>query len=77
MDALAKACRQCTHDVASLETFFELLTSEDLVEPAPSAGWDERLAVPGEWANPVLQKHKEPLQRIMMSAFDPSVPLAE
>ena len=77
LDALAKACRPFTQDAAALEAFFEFLTSEALVEPAASAGWDNQLAVPGEWANPVLEKHKEPLQRIMMSAFDPSVPLAE
>ncbi len=29
------------------------------------------------WAAPVIEKHKEPLQRIMISAFDPTLPLAE
>jgi len=75
--ALTRACGECTQDVASLEPLFGFLASEGLVEPAASAGWDQQLVVPGEWIKPVLAKHKEPLQRIMMSAFDPSVPLAE
>lgn len=31
----------------------------------------------GPWCDPVIEKHKEPLQRVMVSAFDPSLPLAE
>jgi hypothetical protein len=77
LEALMKACRNCTQDVASLEAFVEFLESENLLEPATTVGWDDHLAVAGEWSTPLLQKHKEPLQRIMMSAFDPSVPLAE
>jgi hypothetical protein len=75
--ALAHACSTFTADAPSLGAFFTFLQSEDLVEPATSAGWDGRLALAGEWVQPVLEKHKEPLQRVMMSAFDPSVPLAE
>jgi hypothetical protein len=77
MSALTSACERCAPDGASSDAFFKFLQSENLLEPAASAGWDGRLAVTGGWAEPVLEKHKEPLQRIMMSAFDPSVPLAE
>jgi hypothetical protein len=35
------------------------------------------LDLPGPWAPPTLQKQAEPLQRVIVSAFDPSVPLAE
>jgi hypothetical protein len=77
LDSLAKTCGERTQDATSLESFFGFLISEDLVERATAAGWDHQLVAPGEWVKPALEKHKEPLQRIMMSAFDPSVPLAE
>ncbi len=36
------------------------------------------LAIPmTAWVAPELSKHDEPLQRIMVSAFDPGMPLAE
>jgi hypothetical protein len=35
------------------------------------------VACPQPWSAPTLEKHKEPLQKIMISAFDPTLPLAE
>jgi hypothetical protein len=36
------------------------------------------LAIPMiAWVVPELSKHQEPLQQIMVSAFDPGMPLAE
>jgi hypothetical protein len=29
------------------------------------------------WSTPTIEKYSKPLQRIMTSAFDPSIPLAE
>jgi hypothetical protein len=77
VSALLSACARCAPEGAAPEAFFQFLQSENLLEPAASVGWDGRLALAGDWVEPVLEKHKEPLQRIMMSAFDPSVPLAE
>lgn len=31
----------------------------------------------GPWEDPKVEKHKEPLHKVMVSAFDPSLPLAE
>jgi hypothetical protein len=31
----------------------------------------------GGWRPPTIDKHREPLQRIVISAFDPTLPLAE
>ena len=31
----------------------------------------------GKWQAPMVERHDEPLERIVTSAFDPSVPLAE
>lgn len=60
----------------------EQLLAEDLLEArgvgAEEAEWDGAvLALASGWGRPELVKHKEPLQRIMMSAFDPTIPLAE
>ena len=35
------------------------------------------LELTGPWTPPTIEKQPEPLQRVMVSAFDPSVPLAE
>jgi hypothetical protein len=41
--------------------------------PLPTAG----ISPEGDWRPPELEKHREPLYRIMTSAFDPTLPLAE
>jgi hypothetical protein len=57
--------------------FIELLIEDRLVTddgpplPGQAVDWE------GDWSPPLIEKHKEPLQRIMTSAFDPTLPLAE
>lgn len=57
--------------------FLDTLLSENLItalaqpSSAPSIEWT------GIWTTPTIEKHREPLQRIMISAFDPTLPLAE
>jgi hypothetical protein len=77
IDAMLHACTQLAPAGANLDSFFNFLLSEDLLESASAVDWDGRFILAGEWLEPLLEKHKEPLQRIMMTAFDPSVPLAE
>ena len=88
VSAVAQACRECVNGAAggheAIRQFLEQLMAEDLLEPlsgpgAASAGsWKDALtALGGAWVTPTLVKHKEPLQRVMISAFDPSMPLAE
>jgi hypothetical protein len=77
MAAVARACGQSGQEGREIDAFLDFLRSEDLLESADRPEWEGRLALAGSWVAPVLEKHKEPLQRIMMSAFDPSVPLAE
>jgi len=64
-------------DSTPINVFIETLLTENLVVMTtdPSAPHDARLN--GGWSRPSIEKHKEPLQRIMTSAFDPSIPLAE
>ena len=64
-------------DHPGINAFIDQLIAERLVEPANNsvtAGGEVTLAV---WTPPMLSKHREPLQRIMVSAFDPGLPLAE
>ena len=80
---LAQVMDQCRHwgqtelDEAQTMGFIELLIDDKLIAgdghplPAQAVHWE------GEWSPPSIEKHKEPLQRIMTSAFDPTLPLAE
>lgn len=63
-------------DTDSVTAFIDVLANDDLVETiGPGALGDSDFAAP--WERPVIEKQREPLQRIMASAFDPSLPLAE
>lgn len=35
------------------------------------------VAAPSPWSAPTVERQAEPLQRVIVSAFDPSIPLAE
>jgi len=64
-------------DAGRIAEFIQALLRDELVvksSAAPSAGQAE---FTGKWSLPVIEKHKEPLPKIMVSAFDPSIPLAE
>jgi hypothetical protein len=64
-------------DEAAINGVIDQLLQEGLLAPAttPVAGAP---AVPvAAWVTPTFSKHAEPLQRIMVSAFDPGLPLAE
>jgi hypothetical protein len=64
-------------DTPAVKQVIDLIVAEGLVEPAsPVAGHVPEVVVP-TWISPVFSKHTEPLQRIMVSAFDPGMPLAE
>jgi len=56
--------------IAQLQRF-ELLESSDPLSVAPDVEWH------GSWTTPSIERQAEPLQNVMVSAFDPSIPLAE
>jgi hypothetical protein len=64
-------------DTPAVHRLIEQVISEGLVEqtnaPISTAPQIPVIA----WIAPALSKHSEPLQRIMVSAFDPGMPLAE
>jgi hypothetical protein len=63
-------------DEASVTELITSLVSYGLVEPGtPKEG--PMGEAPSAWRKPTLERHPEPLQRVIVSAFDPSIPLAE
>lgn len=63
-------------DRAGIVEMIERMSDEQLLEPAndpANAAGD----APAEWQPVTLERQAEPLQRVIVSAFDPSIPLAE
>lgn len=61
----------------SVTAFIDRLTAEGLLMSTTDSTAPTESNFFGEWTPPVVEKHKEPLQRVMISAFDPTLPLAE
>jgi hypothetical protein len=64
-------------DADAILQFLHALIDERLVEAIAEAPPDQPVELAVPWSRPTIEKHKEPLQRIITSAFDPSLPLAE
>lgn len=77
-DAVIGRCRTwgSSNDNA-IRQFLADLTAQDIFEEAESAQELPAVQYAGEWTVPTLHRQAEPLQRIVTSAFDPSIPLAE
>jgi hypothetical protein len=75
----ADAERQCAAwggDEAA--AFIAQLMRYDLLEAAAAGAVTvEPPAYHGPWIAPVIEQQAEPLERVIVSAFDPSIPLAE
>lgn len=61
----------------TIESFIDVFVANKLVMPTADGPTDINTTFDGLWVSPAVEKHKEPLERIMVSAFDPSLPLAE
>lgn len=57
---------------SSLQTLLREGLLEETAHPANIEG-----DAPSEWRPTTIEKQAEPLQRVIVSAFDPSIPLAE
>jgi len=64
-------------DVEIIEGFLKVFTADNLVSSKEANPVGSQVPFKGPWSPPSVEKHKEPLQRVMVSAFDPSLPLAE
>ncbi len=65
------------HDRAAIENYLDELISNDLAGNFDGKTTGQQAQFSGDWAAPTIERHDEPLERIVTSAFDPSVPLAE
>jgi hypothetical protein len=64
-------------DLNEVTSFIDKLFAERLIVVDGSSTFEVDATFSGDWSAPKLEKHKEPLQRVMISAFDPTLPLAE
>ena len=64
-------------DVEGINNFINQLLENDLAGISESALPLVDIQIEGGWSVPTIDKHNEPLEKIVTSAFDPSVPLAE
>ncbi|MFN2449587.1 MAG: PqqD family protein [Candidatus Baltobacteraceae bacterium] len=73
--------RQCILWGASGEdevrSFLAHLSAENLLEPSTEDAAPEVATYAAPWVAPTIERHAEPLQSVVTSAFDPSIPLAE
>ena len=63
-------------DRAGVAEMIERMTAERLLEATETPANTDGDA-PAEWQAVSLERQAEPLQRVIVSAFDPSIPLAE
>jgi hypothetical protein len=80
--ATLETVREHTHawgapDDGSVRDFVERLNEYGLVEPVESTADASDVVWAGGWVAPSIERQAEPLQTVMVSAFDPSIPLAE
>lgn len=77
--AYCQALGAASSDAGAITFVVEELSRDNLIEassqPAGEPAPREALSIP--WAMPTIEKLAEPMQRVIISAFDPSVPLVE
>ena len=64
-------------DAAAIAQFLDIVMGDHLVTPTDSPVSATEIELPQGWSAPTIEKSTEPLQRIMKSPFDPTLPLAE
>jgi hypothetical protein len=64
-------------DDRAIAALLRELDSHGLIESASPTPSPNRPEFSGPWGDPAIEVQSEPLQSVVTSAFDPSVPLAE
>jgi hypothetical protein len=69
-----------TSDTQAINKLLQALSQDHLIQPVDDHG--DLIDAPqpvstGPWTPPTIERQAEPLQRVIISAFDPSVPLVE
>jgi hypothetical protein len=62
---------------STIRSLIAELKEHDLIVCAPASELQSNVQFAGPWSEPRMECQKEPLQKIVTNAFDPSVPLAE
>jgi Coenzyme PQQ synthesis protein D (PqqD) len=75
--AQAQARAWAAPDDGRIEHFIAQLQRYGLLESARPLPDEPKIEWHGPWTAPSIERQAEPLQNIMVSAFDPSIPLAE
>lgn len=71
-------CRQWgSQDDTPIDEFISQLTTHAILERRDVAGRGAAVKFEGPWEKPHIERQPQPLQRVIISAFDPSIPLAE
>ncbi len=77
--AYCQALGATSSEVGAITLLVKELLRDNLVEassqPAGEPALREATSIP--WSMPTIEKQAEPMQRVIISAFDPSVPLVE
>lgn len=74
--AQSRAWGATSDDEPAIRALVETLIAEKLIVPGSETS-AAAVDAPARWTRPTIRKQEQPLQQIMMSAFDPSVPLLE
>jgi hypothetical protein len=79
---IAEVERRCAAwgcaDLREISRFIAQLQEYDLLERSEGASADgARSELHGGWVTPTVERQAEPLQNVIVSAFDPTIPLAE
>jgi hypothetical protein len=65
-----------SEDMASVALVTKTLIEDHLIAPGDGIGAAD-VVLSGKWLSPLIDRQSEPLHRLINSAFDPSIPLAE
>ncbi len=77
-ERIVDTCRSWGAPGASeVEAFLDKLCEFGILEESEDAGAAVEVSFDREWVAPVVTRQAEPLQSVVTSAFDPSIPLAE
>ncbi len=63
-------------DIKPIDAMIETMQQDHLLE-ATSDQNEQTATFSGTWTTPTIERQAEPLHRLITSAFDPSIPLAE
>ncbi len=63
-------------EIKAVDTLIETMQHENLLEDSADRN-EEPVTFKGTWTTPTIERQAEPLHRLITSAFDPSIPLAE